>query len=388
MVDRSHSLPGLACGLLFFFAALTDAAAQQAGGNAEFFHSWFRDPTMDAAAMPRPQWGAVATTGDIATRSRTADSVAAAAPTPYVPSIAQPTVPVPARAAGTPSTRPIDLTRTQTWPAAAPYGTSAVQEAPASREYVDGIYVLNTDYWLGYPEHAYKLVTAPARFDGRDWLIAGGLLAGAGALFALDENIKDFWQDNIAGGTGSDILGAFEPLGQTWPVALGSAGVYVVAETAEQLGGWNLKREKAAGLLTLESVLISQAITTGIKELSGRTRPNGTDDAFLFEGPGNGNAFPSGHATVAFAVATTLSNVYGDDHAWVPWVAYPVATATALSRIDDNKHWASDVFVGALVGYAVAKTVTLYNPFLAENKIAIRPLRDGLAQGASLVVGF
>ena len=260
-------------------------------------------------------------------------------------------------------------------------------EKPAA-EYVDGIYVLNTNYWLGYPKHVYKLVTAPARFDGKDWLIAGGLLAGAGALFALDEDIKSFWQDNIAGGTSNDIFDVFRQFGETVPVLAGSAGVYVAAEAAEQLGGWNLKREKAAGLLTLESVLISQGITTGIKELSGRTRPNKTDDAFLFDGPGNGQSFPSGHATVAFAVATTLSNVYGDDYAWVPWVAYPIATGTALSRINDNKHWASDVFVGALVGYAVAKTVTLYNPFLAENKMAIRPLRDGLAQGASLVVGF
>lgn len=369
----------LSCCILLGLVAATDAAAQQ--GNAEFFHSWFRDPTSNAAAMPRPQWGNVATTTEPATRSRSADS----APVPLAP--AARTITPPAAAAPARTAEPLDITRRQPWPPPAQAATPGMAEKPAST-YVDGIYLLNKDYWLGYPKHVYKMVTAPARFDGKDWLIAGGLLAGAGALFALDEDIKDFWQDNIAGGTGSDIVGAFEPLGQTWYVAAGSAGVYALAETAEQLGGWNMRREKAAGLLTLESVLISQAITTGIKEVSGRTRPNGTDDAFEFEGFGGGNSFPSGHATVAFAVATTLSNVYGDEYGWVPWVAYPVATATALSRIDDNKHWASDVFVGALIGYAVAKTVTLYNPFLEENKIAIRPLRDGLAQGAALVVGF
>jgi membrane-associated phospholipid phosphatase len=393
MAGARH-LSRLACAFLLGLAAATDASAQQA--DSEFFHSWFRDPTLDAAAMPRPQWGSVATTTEPATRSRAADRLAAPAVTQAsVPSATTPTPPPttartitpPAAGAGARATQPLDIKRRQPWPPAAQAAAPGMAEKPAPT-YVDGIYLLNKDYWLGYPKHVYKLVTAPARFDGKDWLIAGGLLAGAGALFALDEDIRSFWQDHIHGGTGSDILGGFRPLGETWYAVAGGAGVYAVAETAEQLGGYNLKREKAAGLLTVESVLISQAFTTGIKELSGRTRPNGTDNAFLFEGPGNGQSFPSGHATVAFAVATTLSNVYGDEYGWVPWVAYPVATATALSRIDDDKHWASDVFVGALIGYAVAKTVTLYNPFLTENKIAIRPLRDGLAQGAALVVGF
>lgn len=382
MTMPANTVRRLALGAIFSIACLTNAAAQQASGDG-FFRSWFRDPTLNAAAMPRPQWGAVAATAAPATHSRSGDSAARPAPTTIVPVASVPSAaPPPATAPVAPSGRPIDITGRQ----ASPTATQAAAAGPGTdREYVDGIYLLNTDYWLGYPKHVYKMVTAPARFDRQDWLITGGLLGGAGLLFALDENIKDFWQDHLAGG---DVLGAFEPLGRTWPVVFGSAGVYAVAETAEQLGGWNLRREKAAGLLTLESVLISQAITTGIKEISGRTRPNDTDDAFLFEGPGNGHSFPSGHATVAFAVATTLSNVYGEDYAWVPWIAYPVATATALSRIDDNKHWASDVFVGGLIGYAVAKTVTLYNPFLEERKLAIRPLRDGLAQGAALVVGF
>jgi PAP2 superfamily len=395
-MGKVRHLSWITCGIVLGFVAATDAAAQQAGGSNEFFHSWFRDPTLNADAMPRPQWGDVATTTAPVTRSRAADSLAAppiarAAFQPVVATAATTsatrTITPPAGGAPAQSTQPLDITRRQPWPPAAQAAMPAAAGKPADR-YVDGIYILNTDYWLGYPKHVYKLVTAPARFDGKDWLIAGGLLAGAGALFALDGDIKSFWQDNIAGGTTNDIFDVFRQFGETLPVLAGSAGVYAVAETAEQLGGWNLKREKAAGLLTLESVLISQGITTGIKELSGRARPNDTGDSFLFGGPGGGQSFPSGHATVAFAVATTLSNVYGDDYAWVPWVAYPVATATALSRINDNKHWASDVFVGALIGYAVAKTVTLYNPFLAENKIAIRPLRDGLAQGASLVVGF
>jgi membrane-associated phospholipid phosphatase len=381
MTVSARTLKRFTLSIVFAAVTLTDAAAQQANGGNDFFHSWFRDPTLNADTMPRPQWGTVATTPVPATRSRSAETVAR---------------PAPATAARAPATAtpggPIDITRRQSAPnpqqatsqAAAPAATGP----SADRQYVDGIYLLNTDYWLGYPKHVYKLVTAPARFDTKDWMITGGLLAGAGLLVALDEDIQSFWQDNIAGGGAGDFVGAFEPLGRTWYAVAGGAGVYVAAEAAEQLGGWNLRREKAAGLLTIESVLISQAITSGIKELSGRSRPNATDDAFLFEGPGNGNSFPSGHATVAFAVATTISNVYGEDYAWVPWIAYPVATATALARVEDNKHWASDVFVGGLIGYAVAKTVTLYNPFLKENKLAIRPLRDGSAQGAALVVGF
>ena len=44
-----------------------------------------------------------------------------------------------------------------------------------------------------------------------------------------------------------------------------------------------------------------------------------------------------------------------------PWATvglYTLATATGLSRVYDNQHWVSDVFLGAAVGIASAKLAT------------------------------
>lgn len=242
--------------------------------------------------------------------------------------------------------------------------------------YKDGWYVINKDYWLNYPLTLWRMATAPARFDTTDWLITAGVIGATGFFLALDEDIQSFWQDNITGSTSKDVFDVLNVFGDTKYVVGGAIGVYAVAEALDQTGVMNARRAKATGLLTAQSVLIAQGITGSIKWLGGRDRPNETDSRFDFKGPGNGDnkAFPSGHATVAFALATTVAEVYGPEYRWVPWIVYPLATGTALSRIDRNKHWASDVFLGGVIGYAVAKTVTHYNPFLEKHDISFRQL--------------
>jgi membrane-associated phospholipid phosphatase len=42
-------------------------------------------------------------------------------------------------------------------------------------------------------------------------------------------------------------------------------------------------------------------------------------------------------------------------------LAYGIATLTALSRVNDNAHWASDVFFGAIIGYFTAKAIMALN---------------------------
>jgi membrane-associated phospholipid phosphatase len=125
--------------------------------------------------------------------------------------------------------------------------------------------------------------------------------------------------------------------------------------------------------------------------VTGRERPNESDSAYDFKGPGgNGTnaSFPSGHAGNAFAVASVMSEVYGDNNPWVPWLAYGVAGGVALSRINDNKHWASDAFLASALGFFIGKMVTRYNPFLEKNGVAMRPFAQDGAQGISLAVKF
>ncbi len=66
---------------------------------------------------------------------------------------------------------------------------------------------------------------------------------------------------------------------------------------------------------------------------------------------------PSGHATVTFAVATVLQQHLGYKAA-IP--TYLIASYVATSRLHDNRHYASDVVMGAVTGVIVGRSVTYH----------------------------
>jgi hypothetical protein len=95
--------------------------------------------------------------------------------------------------------------------------------------------------------------------------------------------------------------------------------------------------------------LVAGVVTSGIKIAAGRKRPEDSPhDSHQFDPFSGNDSFPSGHATLAFAVATGLDRE--TDAVWVPCVAYPVAALVGSSRIRDRKHWLSDVVAGAAIG--------------------------------------
>jgi len=105
----------------------------------------------------------------------------------------------------------------------------------------------------------------------------------------------------------------------------------------------------ASSLRIAGGIAASAAVSGGIKYLAGRSRPSqAPDDPDEFRVLSGRSAFPSGHTTVAFSLAS------GIDHEttarWVPFVVYPLAGIVGWSRLRDNRHWASDVLAGALVG--------------------------------------
>ena len=136
------------------------------------------------------------------------------------------------------------------------------------------------------------------------------------------------------------------------------------------LGGYgfifNNKKMQTATLLATQAYITSAIIETGIKYITGRQRPSYTASNVeaepIFHGPkfiGNKKidaSFPSGHTTVAFAAATVFAKEYKNIQ-WVPIAAYSAATLVGLSRIVGNDHWATDIIVGATLGYLCGKGV-------------------------------
>ena len=88
------------------------------------------------------------------------------------------------------------------------------------------------------------------------------------------------------------------------------------------------------------SVALMTGVVQGLKNTTNVTRPDGSDN----------HSFPSGHTATAFMTATMLNKEYGYKSPWIGIGAYSVATVTGLMRMANNKHWLSDVMVGAGVG--------------------------------------
>lgn len=81
-------------------------------------------------------------------------------------------------------------------------------------------------------------------------------------------------------------------------------------------------------------------VVNAVKYSTRSLRPDTTDH----------RSFPSGHTATAFMTATMLVKEYGHLSPWVSIGAYTVAAGTGLMRMANNKHWVSDVMVGAGIG--------------------------------------
>lgn len=92
------------------------------------------------------------------------------------------------------------------------------------------------------------------------------------------------------------------------------------------------------------AAIMMAAVVNGLKYTVNRTRPNGANASF-----------PSGHTATAFTGATLLAHEYGHRSVWIPIAGYTVATATGVMRVLNNRHYVSDVIVGAAVGILTAE---------------------------------
>ena len=198
----------------------------------------------------------------------------------------------------------------------------------------------------------------------------GGVIAGA---------IQDFRQipswTNIAilaaGGLGAAFAHPTDMgVSQTLSASQGMGSFFRIGETvggarvqfAAALGSYAVghfagnRRVAAIGADLIQSQILAQTMTAAIKMSVQRTRPDGTQ-----------YSFPSGHSSVSFATATVLQRNLG----WKVGVpAYGLATYVAASRIQDKRHFLSDVTFGAAIGIVAGRSVTVGR---GDAKFAVAP---------------
>ncbi|TAN54389.1 MAG: phosphatase PAP2 family protein, partial [Betaproteobacteria bacterium] len=109
-------------------------------------------------------------------------------------------------------------------------------------------------------------------------------------------------------------------------------------------------RRSRVGYAAAEAGATAFLAATGLKYAVGRARPDsnlGQSHFQTFSTDQQHQAFPSRHASVAWAVATPFAREYGAD-----WL-YGAAAITTLARVGSREHWVSDAVAGSLLGYAI-----------------------------------
>ena len=123
-----------------------------------------------------------------------------------------------------------------------------------------------------------------------------------------------------------------------------------------------------------ERMVVSDGLAVGsmlsvvyvVKYGLGRLRPDGSTH----------NSFPSGHTAMAFTSATILHKEYGHLSPWVSIASYAAATATGIGRSLNNRHWLSDIVVGAGVGILSTEFGYWLGDKIFKDRGLVRPTDD------------
>lgn len=167
----------------------------------------------------------------------------------------------------------------------------------------------------------YKKIIIPAVFVGY----------GVASLFSeelieLNTSTRYETREHISSGSAIDNYMQYAPAAAVY--GLNSFGIN---------GKHNLRDRT---ILYAGSQLILAAIVMPGKKLIAEERPDGS----------NRLSFPSGHTATAFSSAQFLFREYQGRNFWLSISGYPIAAATGIYRILNDRHWVGDVVAGAGIG--------------------------------------
>lgn len=220
-------------------------------------------------------------------------------------------------------------------------------------------------------------------FTSRDAWIAGGFVAGTLLLFPFDRKAAESLQDQ---GTQTNRFMRH----QATNVRLVAESAYIIGGSLYAVGRLTGNRDMAdLGLHGTEAIVVGMTVTTLAKGILGRARPlvdtTNPSDFELMRGFAKEEyrSFPSGHTLTAFAAASAVTAETGR---WWPkqqlligTAMYGGATLVGLSRMYNNKHWASDVMMGAAIGTFAGRKIVRYHHSHPDNRIDKWLLGAGVA---------
>jgi membrane-associated phospholipid phosphatase len=217
-----------------------------------------------------------------------------------------------------------------------------------------------------------RQVTAPFKFTARDWIITGAAVGLTATLLHFDNDIDKFArvqkQEHGWVNKSSPVITQF---GTTY-------GTVTVASIGLLSAVFKKQKGVQTSLLATQALITSAAWVQLIKHFTGREDPSASyiysklpggkwwgpfaqydQDLPVYKSVSSFDAFPSGHTAAAFSIATVFASQYSNIKA-IPVISYTMATLVGISRLTEHQHWASDIFVGGLIGYVCGKQVVCH----------------------------
>lgn len=223
---------------------------------------------------------------------------------------------------------------------------------------------------------AIHITTSPARIRMKHAPTYLTLAAIGGALRAGDYSIRKWVQGGEHGEKGiknrEKFLKYFKPMGDGVVDFSISGAIYVTGAVIKD------EKLKETGLMATEALAFAGGTSALLQKAIKRQRPvrkygNDRQEVRPWVTVGKKDSFASGHTTMAFALASVVSDQY--DNIWVKSASYGTATLVGLERVFDDRHYISDVFVGGMIGTAVGKAIVRFNRN-KNTQISLRPIYD------------
>lgn len=221
------------------------------------------------------------------------------------------------------------------------------------------------------------MISTPFQLENGNILITLGVIGATSLTYAYDRDI----QRNLKLKKSTEMTNATDAgtiAGDPF-IHLGLAALVYGAAIAADSPKW-----KETGEMMGESLILADASTFLIKEAVGRGRPNTTSlkgDLNPFGFKKDYDSFPSMHTSSSFALASVLAAT--TETVAMKTAYYSAATFVAFSRLYQNKHWASDVVLGAALGELCGQVVRSYHA--SGKRMAIMPQAYESGAGLALV---